>query len=167
MKRMSIKSSLLILLCCLALFFISRSVDGEEVRSNVKSPAGGGEDGDGSSAPPASGYLDRIKAAAGWAQSYFLPPGLNFFTGGATKKAAGKIIDGVEEGGGGGSGERVKEAVARSIEKGKETMENTAKSAARMATKTAHEAKEKVKRTISDAKTAEVKVSDYEDDDEL
>ncbi|CAI0410390.1 unnamed protein product [Linum tenue] len=166
MKRMSIKSSLLILLCCLALFFIARSVDGEDVKSNVKSPAGGGEDGDGSSAP-ASGYLYRIKAAAGWAQSYFVPPGLNFFTGGATKKAADKIIDGVEEGGGGGSGERVKEAVARSIEKGKETMENTAKSAARMATKTAHEAKEKVKRTISDAKTAEVKVSDYEDDDEL
>ena len=48
-----------------------------------------------------------------------------------------------------GAGEKVKEAIAKSLETSKATVEDAAKSAADIAGETMHKAKEKVKRSLS------------------
>ncbi|CAN0880440.1 hypothetical protein LINGRAHAP2_LOCUS13647 [Linum grandiflorum] len=156
---MSTKSAIFILFCCSCLL-LNLVLTAHGLDQQPKGSGTGTGTGAGVGAPT---YLDRIKAAATWAQTRFFPPRLNY----ATNKGADKMMNGAEEEGAATGGGKVKEAVAKSIEKGKETLESTAKSAARMATQTAHEAKEKVKKTYSDMKTTEVQVSDYEDDDEL
>jgi hypothetical protein len=56
-------------------------------------------------------------------------------------------------GGTGGTGEKMKEGAAKSVEKGKATVDNSARTAARVASETGQKIKEKVKRTLSDHKT--------------
>ncbi|KAF7814658.1 putative transmembrane protein [Senna tora] len=57
------------------------------------------------------------------------------------------------EGERGGAGEKVKEALAKSVGKSKATVEDSARSAAKMAGETVHKATEKVKKTFSDGQT--------------
>lgn len=54
-----------------------------------------------------------------------------------------------------GGGEKVKEAVSKSLEKSKATVEDTAKSAARIAGETVHKTKEKMKKILSAGKGSE------------
>lgn len=49
-----------------------------------------------------------------------------------------------------GAGDKVKEAVAESLEKTRATVEDSAKTAAKIASETVHKTKEKVKRSLSD-----------------
>ncbi|KAJ0006795.1 hypothetical protein Pint_30551 [Pistacia integerrima] len=78
-------------------------------------------------------YWEKVKTAINRVQAHFFPPNLDF-----------RVKDEAGDG-----GEKVKGAVAKSIEKSKATLEGSAKSAAEIAGKTVQKTKDKVKKSFS------------------
>ncbi|CAN8304975.1 unnamed protein product [Cochlearia groenlandica] len=76
-------------------------------------------------------YLTKVTKTFGLGHSYFFPPNVDF--GGKDDAAM-------------GTGQKVKEAAAKSFEKSKETVEEVARSAAEVASDTAEAVKEKAKK---------------------
>ncbi|KAJ6892793.1 hypothetical protein NC651_025901 [Populus alba x Populus x berolinensis] len=88
-------------------------------------------------------FWENFKTMFNQAQASIFPPNLDFR----------RSDEAVGHGGGTGTGEKMKEGAAKSVEQGKATVENSARTAARVASETVQNMKEKVKRTLSDHKT--------------
>ncbi|KAG6758732.1 hypothetical protein POTOM_039092 [Populus tomentosa] len=95
------------------------------------------------SASTGTSFWENVKAMFNQAQASIFPPNLDFR----------RSDEAVGHGGGSGTGEKMKEGAAKSVEQGKATVENSARTAARVASETVQKMKEKVKRTLSDHKT--------------
>ncbi|KAJ8770554.1 hypothetical protein K2173_018045 [Erythroxylum novogranatense] len=87
-----------------------------------------------------SGYWERLKTMTNQVQASIFPPNLDF---------RGSHIETEENRERAGAGEKMKEAVAVSLEKSKEAVEHSARSAATFAGETVQKTKEKVKKTLS------------------
>ncbi|PON83611.1 hypothetical protein TorRG33x02_205680 [Trema orientale] len=85
--------------------------------------------------PEATSNWDKLRLLVKHVHAYLFPPNLE---GGEESEAVR-----------GSSGEKVKGAVARSLEKSKEAVEDSAKSAAKIAGETVKRTKDKVKHTLS------------------
>ncbi|BFG23974.1 hypothetical protein CerSpe_102480 [Prunus speciosa] len=101
--------------------------------------------------PPYTSYLEKAKALLNQGQAYIFPPNLDF------RGSGNNIYDGEETGsrGGGGAGEKVREAVGNSFGKSTETVDSSAKTAAKLVGETVKKTKEKVKRSFSDRESTE------------
>ncbi|KAJ6983786.1 hypothetical protein D5086_021089 [Populus alba] len=95
------------------------------------------------SASTGTSFWENVKTMFNQAQASIFPPNLDFR----------RSDEAVGYGGGTGTGEKMKEGAAKSVEQGKATVENSARTAARVASETVQKMKEKVKRTLSDHKT--------------
>ncbi|XP_031272154.1 uncharacterized protein LOC116130579 [Pistacia vera] len=111
-----------------------------------------------STSSPISGrsYWEKVKTAINRVQAHFFPPNLEY----SSVKFTFLLLTYVSENGmikysfrvkdeAGDGGEKVKGAVAKSIEKSKATLEGSAKSAAEIAGKTVQKTKDKVKKSFS------------------
>ncbi|OIT02711.1 PREDICTED: uncharacterized protein LOC109227352 [Nicotiana attenuata] len=83
-------------------------------------------------------YWSKLNSLVKQGKAYFSPPTLDFRD---SQEAQGKEEE--------GAGEKVKEAVIKSLDKSKEAMEDSAKSAAKLAGEAVQKTKNKVKRTFS------------------
>nr|XP_016491213.1 PREDICTED: uncharacterized protein LOC107810893 [Nicotiana tabacum] len=83
-------------------------------------------------------YWSKFNSLIKQGKAYFSPPTLDFRD---SQEAQGKEEE--------GAGEKVKEAVIKSLDKSKEAMEDSAKSAAKLAGDAVQKTKNKVKRTFS------------------
>ncbi|KAK2965483.1 hypothetical protein RJ640_008277 [Escallonia rubra] len=88
-----------------------------------------------------SSYWMKARALIDHLQAYLFPPNLE----GSIEEAEATGGEGV-----GGAGEKVKEAVTKSLEKGKATVEDSAKSAAEAAAEAVHKTAKMMKRSSSD-----------------
>ncbi|KAK9280755.1 hypothetical protein L1049_003643 [Liquidambar formosana] len=88
---------------------------------------------------PSISYLEKAKTLAKQAHAYFFPPNLDF-----------RSSDEVQGNGGGGAGEKVREAVADSLGESKATVEDSAELVAKLVTETVHKTVEKVKKSLSE-----------------
>ncbi|CAK7323783.1 unnamed protein product [Dovyalis caffra] len=84
-------------------------------------------------------FWDKVRTVFNQAQASIFPPNLDFR---GRDEALG-------HGDATGTGEKMKEAVAKSVEKGKATVEDSARSAAKIASETLQKTKEKVKKSLS------------------
>lgn len=85
-------------------------------------------------------YWHMVKAIVNHTYAYFFPPNIDFRRGDEGQA----VVDN------NGAGDKVKEALAKSLGTSKATLEDAAKSAADMAGETIEKAKVKVKRSLSD-----------------
>ncbi|EXB75030.1 hypothetical protein L484_012154 [Morus notabilis] len=154
MDKLKISIALMIVFCML-MGFASKSAVGEEDQEEkkpvkatlterltsllyVSSP---------SSSPSTFTNWDRFKSLLHQPHAYFFPPNLE------SNEANQDMMSGSTSSRG-GAGEKVKEAVTRSMEKGKENVEDSAKSAAKLAGETMHKTSEKVKKSLSKGEKA-------------
>ncbi|KAL6140534.1 hypothetical protein ACLB2K_058833 [Fragaria x ananassa] len=159
LKRTRIASVILLLLLCFVLYTSAFTVRHGEEREREEVPTipkpslweilKNGFSLYTSSPLKVSSYRDKFKSLTSQLHTCFFPPNLDFKVTSSSDDEA-RFDQPSSPRGGGGAGEKVKEAVSKSFEKSKETVEDTAKSAGKAVGETVQKTKERVKRSLSD-----------------